>query len=106
MLCTLGIGLLVSTMSQTQQQAMMLSAFVFMLPQIYLSGFVFPIQNMPRFFQLLTYVVPLRYFVTILRGVFLKGVGLDVLWPQVVALLVLGTAILTLARLRFHQQLA
>ncbi len=105
MLCTLGIGLLVSTLSQTQQQAMMLSAFVFMLPQIYLSGFVFPIQNMPRFFQILTYVVPLRYFVTILRGVFLKGVGFEVLWPQTVALLALGVLILTLARLRFHQQL-
>ena len=105
MLCTLGIGLLVSTMSQTQQQAMMISAFVFMLPQIYLSGFIFPIQNMPPFFQWLTYVVPLRYFVVILRGIFLKGVGFEVLWPQVAALLVLGTVILTLARLRFHRQL-
>jgi len=105
MLCTLGIGLLVSTLSSTQQQAMMLTAFVFMLPQVYLSGFIFPIQNMPRIFQLATYVVPLRYFVVILRGVFLKGVGLATLWPQVVALLVLGLIILTLARLRFHRQL-
>ena len=105
MLCTLGLGLLVSTLSQTQQQAMMISAFVFMLPQIYLSGFIFPIQNMPPFFQWLTYAVPLRYFVVILRGVFLKGVGIDVLWPQVTALLVLGVLILTLARLRFHRQL-
>lgn len=105
MLCTLGLGLLVSTLSQTQQQAMMLTAFVFMLPQIYLSGFVFPIQNMPELFQLATYVVPLRYFVIILRGVFLKGVGLEVLWPQVLALLALGLAILALARLRFRRQL-
>lgn len=105
MLCTLGLGLLVSTLSSTQQQAMMLAAFVFMLPQIYLSGFIFPIQNMPRIFQLATYVVPLRYFVVILRGVFLKGVGLATLWPQVAALLVLGLMILTLARLRFRQQL-
>ena len=105
MLCTLGLGLLVSTLSQTQQQAMMISAFVFMLPQIYLSGFIFPIQNMPAFFQWLTYVVPLRYFVVILRGVFLKGVGFEVLWPQILALLVLGVAILSLARLRFHRQL-
>ncbi len=105
MLCTLGLGLLVSTLSSTQQQAMMLAAFVFMLPQIYLSGFIFPIQNMPWIFQLATYVVPLRYFVVILRGVFLKGVGIATLWPQVAALLVLGLVILTLARLRFHQQL-
>ena len=105
MLCTLGLGLLVSTLSQTQQQAMMLAAFVFMLPQIYLSGFIFPIQNMPRLFQLLTYVVPLRYFVVILRGVFLKGVGLATLWPQATALLALGIAIIVVARLRFRRQL-
>jgi len=105
MLCTLGLGLLVSTLSRTQQQAMMISAFVFMLPQIYLSGFVFPIQNMPTFFQWITYAVPLRYFVVILRGVFLKGVGLQVLWPQVAALLGLGLAILVVARLRFRRQL-
>jgi len=105
MLCTLGLGLLVSTLSQTQQQAMMLASFVFMLPQIYLSGFIFPIQNMPRLFQLVTYVVPLRYFVVILRGVCLKGVGLATLWPQAVALLGLGVAILLVARLRFRRQL-
>jgi ABC-2 type transport system permease protein len=106
MLCTLGLGLLVSTLSRTQQQAMMLSAFVFMLPQIYLSGFVFPIQNMPSAFQAVTLLVPLRYYVVILRGVFLKGVGLDVLWPQALALLGLGAAILALARLRFRRRLA
>ena len=76
-----------------------------MLPQIYLSGFVFPIQNMPRGFQLVTYAVPLRYYVTVLRGVFLKGVGLDVLWPQGLAMLALGTVILTLARIRFRWRL-
>lgn len=105
MLCTLGIGLLVSTLARTQQQAMMITAFVFMLPQIYLSGFAFPLQNMPRIFQLISYAVPLRYYVTILRGVFLKGVGICVLWPQALALLGLGLAILTLARLRFRKQL-
>ncbi len=105
MLCTLGIGLLVSTLAHTQQQAMMLAALVFMLPQVYLSGFVFPIQNMPEAFQWVTYAVPLRYYVTILRGVFLKGVGFEVLWPQALALVGLGTAILTLARLRFRQRL-
>jgi ABC-2 type transport system permease protein len=105
MLCTLGLGLLVSTLSRTQQQAMMISTFVFMLPQIYLSGFVFPIQNMPKAFQVVTYAVPLRYYVQVLRGVFLKGVGLEVLWPQGLAMLGLGTAILTLARIRFRRRL-
>ena len=77
-LCTLALGLLVSTLARTQQQAMMIATLVFMLPQIYLSGFIFPIQNMPRLFQWITYVIPLRYYVTVLRGVFLKGVGLAV----------------------------
>jgi ABC-2 type transport system permease protein len=103
--CTLGLGLLVSTLSRTQQQAMMLAAFFGMLPQIYLSGFAFPIQNMPLFFQWLTFVIPLRYYVTILRGIFLKGVGLEVLWPQGLALLGLGLLILAVARLRFRRQL-
>ncbi len=103
MLCTLGLGLLVSTLARTQQQAMMIAAFVFMMPQIYLSGFVFPIQNMPHAFQWVTYAIPLRYYVTILRGVFLKGVGLDVLWPQALALLGLGILILGAARLRFRR---
>jgi len=105
MLCTLGLGLLVSTLSRTQQQAMMISTFVFMLPQIYLSGFVFPIQNMPKAFQVVTYAVPLRYYVQVLRGVFLKGVGLEVLWPQGLAMLGLGVGILTLARIRFRRRL-
>jgi ABC-2 type transport system permease protein len=105
MLCTLGLGLLVSTLARTQQQAMMISAFVFMLPQIYLSGFVFPIQNMPRLFQWLTYAVPLRYYVQVLRGVFLKGVGLEVLWPQGLTMSGIGLTILLLARLRFRRRL-
>ena len=105
MLCTLGLGLFISTLAQTQQQAMMLSAFVFILPQMLLSGFAFPIQNMPTFFQALTYLVPLRYYLVILRGVFLKGVGLAVLWPQALALVVMGVAILGLARLRFRRRL-
>ncbi len=106
MLCTLGLGLLISTLSRTQQQAMMLAAFLFMLPQMLLSGFAFPIQNMPRPFQWFTYIIPLRYYLVILRGVFLKGVGLSVLWPQAAALLGLGVAILALARLRYRRRLA
>jgi ABC-2 type transport system permease protein len=105
MLCTLGLGLFISTLAQTQQQAMMLSAFVFILPQMLLSGFAFPIQNMPRFFQALTYLVPLRHYLVILRGVFLKGVGFAVLWPQALVLLGLGIVILGLARLRFRRRL-
>ena len=106
MLCTLGLGLFISTLAHTQQQAMMLSAFIFMLPQIMLSGFAFPIQYMPPFFQAITYLVPLRYYLVILRGVFLKGVGISVLWPQVAALTAMGVLILGLARLRFRKRLA
>jgi ABC-2 type transport system permease protein len=105
MICTLGLGLLVSTLARTQQQAMMIATFVFMMPQIYLSGFVFPIQNMPPIFQWITYAIPLRYYVTVLRGVFLKGVGLEVLWPQGLALLGLATVIITVARLRYRVRL-
>jgi ABC-2 type transport system permease protein len=105
MLCTLGLGLFISTLAQTQQQAMMLSAFVFILPQMLLSGFAFPIQNMPALFRALTYLVPLRYYLVILRGVFLKGVGLAVLWPQALALIFFGVAILGFARLRFRRRL-
>lgn len=104
-ICSLGLGLLVSTLSRTQQQAMMISTFVFLMPQIYLSGFVFPIQNMPRLFQLVTYAIPLRYYLTALRGIFLKGVGLDVLWPQALAMLCLAVIIFTVARLRYRRTL-
>ncbi|MBZ5588616.1 MAG: ABC transporter permease [Acidobacteriia bacterium] len=105
MLCTLGLGLFISTLAQTQQQAMMLTAFVFILPQMLLSGFAFPIQNMPWVFQILTYLVPLRYYLVILRGVFLKGVGFAVLWPEALTLVVMGVGILLLARVRFRRRL-
>ena len=83
----------------------MISTFVMMLPQIYLSGFVFPIQNMPQIFQWVTYAIPLRYYITILRGVFLKGAGLEVLWQEGLALVVLAALILTFARLRYRVRL-
>jgi ABC-2 type transport system permease protein len=105
MLCMLGLGLLVSTLARTQQQAMMISAFVFLMPQIYLSGLIFPIRNMPVAFQWLTTIIPLRYYTEILRGIFLKGVGLDVLWPQGLALLAMGIGIVAAARLRFRRRL-
>jgi ABC-2 type transport system permease protein len=94
---TLGIGLFVSTISATQQQAMMTAVFFFMMPMIYLSGFIFPIENMPAGIQAVTYLVPLRYYLVIVRGLFLKGVGLDILWPDAAALLAFGLGILALA---------
>jgi ABC-2 type transport system permease protein len=105
LLCTLGLGLLVSTISATQQQAMMTVVFFFLLPMVYLSGFIFPIENMPRAIQPITYLIPLRYYLTVVRGVFLKGVGADVLWPQGLALIVWGTAVLLLAILRMRKRI-
>jgi ABC-2 type transport system permease protein len=105
LLTTLSIGLFISTVSQTQQQAMM-STFFFYLPAVLLSGFMFPIANMPPLVQWLTYLNPLRYFLVIIRGLFLKGVGPSVLWPQLLALAVMGFLTLWLAAKRFHKALA
>lgn len=105
LLTTLGVGLLISTISQTQQQAMM-TTFFFFMPAMLLSGFMFPIANMPEVVQWVTYLNPLRYFLVIIRGVFLKGVGLDVLWPQMAALAALGVATFYAATRRFHKTLA
>jgi len=104
LLTTLGLGLFISTISRTQQQAMM-SSFFFFMPALLLSGFAFPIRNMPRPVQVLTYFNPLRHFMEIVRGLFLKGTGIQVLWPQAAALLLFGTAILGLSALRFHKRL-
>jgi ABC-2 type transport system permease protein len=105
LLSTLGLGLLVSTIVQNQQQAMMGAAFVLMIPMIYLSGLLFPIENMPRAIQYVTYIIPVRYYAEILRGIFLRGSGMDVLWPQALVLLVMGVAIMTVAALRFRKRL-
>ena len=104
-LCTLGLGLFVSTISETQQQAMMTSVFFFLMPMIYLSGFIFPIENMPAVIQAVTYVVPLRYFLVIVRGIFLKGVGMEILWPQVAALSAWGVVVISLAVMRSRKTL-
>ena len=104
LLTTLGIGLFISTISRTQQQAMM-SSFFFFMPALLLSGFSFPIRNMPVPVQYLTYLDPLRYFMEIVRSLFLKGIGLQYLWPQVAALFVFGVAILGLSALRFRKRL-
>ncbi|MBK9169880.1 MAG: ABC transporter permease [Bryobacterales bacterium] len=104
LLTTLGFGLFISTVSHTQQQAMM-ATFFFTMPVFMLSGFAFPIANMPVFIQWLTYLNPLRYFMEIVRGIFLKGTGPDVLWPQMLALAVYGVAILGLSAWRFQKRL-
>ena len=96
-LCTLALGLFISTISETQQQAMMTATFFFLTPMIYLSGFIFPIENMPPVIQAFTYVIPLRYFLIIVRGIFLKGIGLELLWPQAAALAAWGVIVLSLA---------
>lgn len=102
--CSLGAGLFISTISNTQQQAMM-TTFFFFQPAFMLSGFSFPIRNMPEVVQWVTYVNPMRYFMEIVRGIFLKGVGMEVLWPQILALAGLGAMILTASALRFHKRL-
>jgi len=105
LLTTLGIGLLISTVSQTQQQAMM-TTFFFNIPAMLLSGLMFPIANMPEAVQVLTYLNPFRYILVIIRGIFLKGVGIGILWPQMLALAVMGVATLWLASSRFRKTLA
>jgi ABC-2 type transport system permease protein len=104
LLTSLGAGLFLSTISKTQQQANMAS-FFFSSPAFMLSGFNFPIANMPLPVQYLTYLNPLRYFMEIVRGVFLKGVGVSVVWPQMLALVVYGIVIIWLSTIRFHKSL-
>jgi len=104
MLSTMGIGLFISTIASTKQQAMM-TAFFFILPFFMLSGFVFPIANMPKAVQWLTLLNPLRFFLVILRNIFLKGVGMDVLWPQYAALTVLGVVVFAAAISRSKKRL-
>jgi len=105
LLNTLGLGLLVSTMVATQQQAMMSCIYLLMVPMIYLSGLIFPIENMPAGFQYATYLIPVRYYASVLRGVFLKGSGFAVLWPEALILLAMGLGLLGLASLRFRKSL-
>jgi ABC-2 type transport system permease protein len=105
-LCTLSLGLFISTISDTQQQAMMTATFFFLTPMVYLSGFIFPIENMPAVIQPFTYLIPLRYFLVIVRGIFLKGIGLDLLWPQAAALAAWGLFVLSLAVARSRKRAA
>ncbi len=104
-IATLGLGLLISTIARTQQEATMTTQYFIMQPMMQLSGYAFPIANMPKPVQAITFFLPLRYFMTIIRAIFLKGVGLTVLWRDALALLVLGLAILGIAISRFRKKL-
>jgi ABC-2 type transport system permease protein len=101
---TLALGLFISTISRTQQQAMMTATFFFLMPMIYLSGFIFPIENMPAAIQPITWFIPLRYFLVMVRGIFLKGVGLEVLWPHAAALAAWGCGMFVLAIARSRKR--
>jgi ABC-2 type transport system permease protein len=101
-LCGLGVGLWISTVSQTQQEAFM-SMFFFFFPAIVLSGFMFPVQNMPKAIQYLTLLDPIRHYLVVVRGTFLRGAGLAILYPQILTLLVMGVAVLGFATTRFHK---
>ena len=105
MMTSLGIGLFVSTIARSQQQAMMIAMFFFMMPMLILSGFVFPIESMPPVIQAVTYIFPLRYYFVIIRGLFLKGVGLAELWRETAALAGLGVVIIAASVLRFRKRL-
>jgi ABC-2 type transport system permease protein len=104
MLTTLGLGLLISTFSRNQQQAMLTAVF-FMIPMIMLSNFVFPVENMPGFFRAVTALVPMKYYFTAVRGIFLKGSGWVELWDEAVILALFGAAILALSAARFKKRL-
>jgi ABC-2 type transport system permease protein len=104
LLSTLGLGLFISTISQSQQQAMM-TTFFFILPMFMLSGFVFPIRNMPAVVQWFTYLNPLRYMLVIIRGIFLKGIGLEALWHQIAGLAAIGLLVFGGAVSRFKKRL-
>jgi drug efflux transport system permease protein len=104
LMSSVAIGLFISTICSTQQQAQ-ISTFFFTMPAFILSGFAFPIENMPEWIQYITYLNPLRYFLIIIRGVFLKAIGLDILWPQMVALVILGGLMILLSSVRFQKRL-
>ncbi|MHB0912774.1 MAG: ABC transporter permease [Armatimonadota bacterium] len=105
LLSSLGLGLLISARSQSQQSAILLAFFTTMIPGLLLSGFLFPISSMPQVIQLLTYLIPARYFLVIVRGIFLKGVGIGALWPQALPMTALGIILFALSIRSFRKQL-
>jgi len=104
LLSTLALGLLISTLCSTQQQAFAMNFFV-LNPFFILSGFSFPISSMPQVLQWLTYANPLRYYLVVIRGAFLKGIGFDVLWPQFAGMAAIAVVLLTTSILRFRKSL-
>lgn len=105
LLTSLGLGLFVSTISKTQQQAMMVGMFFVMLPMMYISGFVFPVENMPVILQWISNLIPMKYYLIIIRSIILKGVGLSELWFEAMMLFVMGFAVLTASVLRFREKM-
>ena len=105
MLTTLGVGLFISTISRTQQQAMLIAVFFFIMPMVILSGFVFPIESMPGVIQAFTWVFPLRWYFVIIRGLFLKGIGFSQLWQESAALAGIGLLVIAGSVLRFRKRL-
>lgn len=104
MVTTLGIGLLISTVANTQQEAMLTTMFT-LLPSIFLSGFFFPLAAMPAWLQAMSYLIPLRYFLIIARGIVIKGVGLSAMWPEVIALAIFAVVVMGAAAARFKKSL-
>jgi ABC-2 type transport system permease protein len=102
LLAAVALGLLISTVSATQREAY-LTTFLLFMPTMLLSGFMFPVSGMPAFFRWITLANPLRHYLEIVRGVFLKGAGWDALWPQCLALVLIGAAALGVAATRFHK---
>jgi ABC-2 type transport system permease protein len=104
LLTSLGIGLLASTVANTQQEAMLV-VWMTLLPALFLSGFFFPLEAMPKFLQWASYFFPLRYYLVIIRSLLLKDIGIAALRTEIVALLIFGLALMTLASLRFRKRL-
>ena len=105
LVAALGIGLLISVLADTQQGAYTIAMMATMLPSVLLSGFLFPIMSMPKAVHAITYLIPARYFLVIVRGIFLKGVGIEVLWKQALLLIAFGTVAITISALRFKKRL-
>ncbi|MFQ6618499.1 MAG: ABC transporter permease, partial [Fidelibacterota bacterium] len=105
LLTTLGLGLFVSTAATTQQQAMFIAWFINVFALI-MSGFLFPLENMPKMLQYISYLNPLRYFITVLRELFLKGSGINYLYKEGIIMLLFGLVIFTLSALRFRKRIS
>lgn len=105
LISNLGFGVLVSTICKTQQQALMISIFMVQLPMIYFSGFAFPIDNMPLVIQYFSNIIPLKYYIVILRGIVLKGTGLYSLWQEILMILLIGSVVITASVLRFKKRI-